>query len=44
MKKIFVSIGEGGELVLLRILTETPQEPIVPKPTILKPFDLFIRI
>jgi hypothetical protein len=28
----------------MRILTEKPQEPLVPKPTILKPFDLFIRI
>ena len=28
----------------MRILTEKPQEPLIPKPTILKPFDLFKRI
>ena len=26
------------------ILTEKQQEPLIPKPTILKPFDLYIRI
>ena len=41
MKHIF-SIGKGQVLVI--ILTEKQQEPWVPKPTILKPFDLFIRI